>query len=92
VTHWLFNQRLSLSAQRCSDWPDGFRLYFHENGGRRANECLDVNLNVGRYALSVTLWQIGGWSRILRLIPDRRTAWGCCEGFRFGFCPTADRT
>lgn len=68
VTMWLFKQRLSLSAQRCPMWEKPL-LQAHNNGGRHANECFSCGAEIGYLALSLTLWRIGGWSRILKFLP-----------------------
>jgi hypothetical protein len=85
-TLWLFGDRLSLLALHCPDWPRGFRLYFHENGGRRRGECLDLNLSVGHVALAVTLWDMGAVSLLTRCIPAGPRG----LGFAFGFHPAED--
>lgn len=65
-TLWLFNDRLSFSAQYCPMWEKPmYKVY--ENGGREPNECLDVNLHFWKLAFSMTLWNIGKWSRLLRM-------------------------
>ena len=64
MTLWLFRQRLSLSAQWCPMWECPM-LQAHNNGGRFAHECFSGGIEIGYLALSLTLWRIGGWARIL---------------------------
>lgn len=51
-------------------WPRGFRLYFSENGGRRRDECLDININVARFHFEVTFWGMKRLGDLLRRLPD----------------------
>ncbi len=62
---WFFQQRLSLTAHWHSSWPAG-RIMLYENGGRSPNEVFDLNAHVGKLALSLTLWRIGGWSILMK--------------------------
>jgi hypothetical protein len=57
-----------LVANYCPNW-DHPKLAFHENGGRRAFECLDLNWSIWRMVFSITIYNIGGLSRALRFIP-----------------------
>jgi len=68
MTLWLFKQRLSLSAQWCPMWEKPM-LQVHNNGGRHAHECFDCGVEIGYLALSLTLWRIKGWFRVLRFLP-----------------------
>lgn len=68
ITIWLFDGRVSLSAHYLPQHPP--RIEISNNGGRRADEVLDVNARIGTLALSFTLWQIGAFWRIVRLLPD----------------------
>jgi hypothetical protein len=79
-TLWLFRDRLSLSAHYCPMWRRG-GLAFWDNGGRKENECLDLNACIGRWSLSLTLWQIRGWSRLLRFIPTGKNGRGLSLGW-----------
>lgn len=85
-TPWLLNGNVSLSARHCPTWPAGFRLFFHENGGRRRNECLDLNLNVGKWALSLTFWGMRGLPLLIGWIPSGPRG----RGFHFGRMPAVD--
>lgn len=79
-TIWFCDQRFSAYMQRCPDWRDGFRFYFHENGGRGPNECLDIGVNVGEWAFSFTVWRIGSLTRFLSMFPAG-------SGYSFGWMP-----
>jgi hypothetical protein len=68
ITLWLFKGRVSFSAHYLPQHPARFEL--SNNGGRRADELLDVNARIGKMALSFTLWQIGSFWRIVRFLPD----------------------
>jgi hypothetical protein len=68
ITIWLFRSRVCLNAHYLPQHPA--RLEISNNGGRRADECLDVNAHIGKLSLSFTLWQIGAFWRIVRLLPD----------------------
>lgn len=70
MTLWLFKQRLALSAQWCPTWERPL-LQAHDNGGRLAHECFDCGVEIGYLALSLTLWRIGAWARLLRFLPGR---------------------
>jgi hypothetical protein len=59
-----------LTANYCPGWETP-KLAFHENGGRQANECLDLNWSIWRMAFSVTICNLGGLSRVLRFIPTK---------------------
>lgn len=59
-----------LTAQYCRGWEYP-RLHFHENGGRKANECLDLNWAIWKMAFSITIYNLGSWSRILKYIPTK---------------------
>lgn len=64
---WLFNKRVSLSAGYYPTWEKP--LYdAWSNGGTQPNECFDFGVNFWRFCAHFTLWQVGGWSKVLRLI------------------------
>lgn len=70
VTVSLFRGRLSLNAGYYPMW-DKWQLSFHENGGRRAGDCLDITVEVGHVCLGVTIWGLGRLSRLVSWIPTR---------------------
>lgn len=67
---WLFNRRLTLSAGYYPMW-DTWKLSIGDNGGRQANECLDLNLNVWYFHAGLTVWGLGWLSWLTRWIPTR---------------------
>lgn len=75
MTLWLFNQRVTLSARYCPTW-DRPMYYLTDNGGRKPDECLDINLTIWRFAMSLTIWGIGGLSTVLRYMPRLRIGLG----------------
>lgn len=65
---WLFNDRLTLGMQHCPMWQRG-GLGFHDNRGRKPDEVFDITFFVGKVALCLTLWRIGRWHWLLKLLP-----------------------
>lgn len=78
---WLNRGNLCLGVGFYPTWPRGFRLYFHENGGRRRDECLDVSLQVWRLNFNVTIFGMKRLGDVLRFVPagPRR------RGFKVGW-------
>lgn len=77
---WLFKDRLTLNAQYCPKWQHG-GLCFHENGGRKASECLDMTLVLYKLNLGMTIWGLGRLSLLTRWIPCRRNGRGWVIGW-----------
>lgn len=50
------------------DWQRG-GLCYHDNGGRKANECYSATLVVGKRSFSILVYPIGHWRLILRFLP-----------------------
>lgn len=67
-TLWLFRMRLSFGASYYPTWKGKDRPFFNvrNNGGRESNECLDINGEVGLIGWSITLWQIGSLSWLIK--------------------------
>lgn len=79
---WLLNDRLLFSIHHCPLWQRG-GLHFHENGGRTADQCLDITLVIGRTNYGMTIWRLGRLSWFTRRIPAPRARWG----YSFGIPP-----
>ena len=73
-----------LAADFYPTWPGGFRLYFHENGGRLRGECLDASVQVWRFNFNLTVFDLARLSLLTRWLPTRHNGHRL-EGFRFGW-------
>lgn len=69
MTLWLFKQRVSVGCVYGRYWESPV-FSISNNGGRLADECFDLNVNLWRLGFSFTLWHIGAWSKLLRYLPD----------------------
>jgi hypothetical protein len=85
TTLWLFHDRLSLGWQHCSMWRRG-GLCFHENGGRKSGECLDMTFVVRKFSFGVTIWGLGKLSWITRWLPAPKRS-----GYTVGWLPIGAR-
>lgn len=67
-TLWMFKYRFSISVGHYPTWHGKKRRFIsvRNNGGRKADECLDINWEVGTIGGAITLWQIGVFEKILR--------------------------
>lgn len=74
-----YKLQVFLSADFYPTWPGGFRLYFHENGGRARGECLDASVQVWRFNFNLTVFNLRWLSLLTRWLPT------CPRGFRFGW-------
>jgi hypothetical protein len=74
-----------LTANYCPSWPQG-RFTFHENGGRKRGECLDLNLTIGRVIFSIVWFNLRWLPALLRFVPTKPKS-----GFSFGFFPSSER-
>ena len=54
---------------------------FHENGGRKDHECLDMSLIIGKRIFNMTIWNLGKSAKIIRYIPRAKGGRGFCIGF-----------
>ena len=69
-TLWMFNNRISFSIVYGKYWEKPI-YSIHNNGGRKANECLDIDINIHRLAFSMVLWNIGKFAKILKYFPSK---------------------
>ena len=52
-------------------------LCFHENGGRRQGECLDMTVNVWKFSFTLTVWGLPVHIKI----PLQKNGRGFCVGW-----------
>lgn len=55
---------------------------FRENGGRYADECLDMTIDVWKVTCTCTMWGLGRLSVLTRYLPRPRRG-----GYRIGWLP-----
>jgi hypothetical protein len=79
VTLW--NGEIFLEAGHYPMWPDGFRLYAFENGGRRQGECLSLSLNIGKFHLNVTTFNMRWLPLLIGWVPDGKRGRGHAIGW-----------
>lgn len=60
-------------------WQRG-GLCFHENGGRKSYECLDMTLVVWKFTLNLTIWNLGKVAPFMRFLPRHKSGRGYCIG------------
>lgn len=80
---WWIAPRITLCLGYYPLWRR-FRLAIYENGGRQADEALDINWQAWRFTGSLTIWGLGRLSWLTRRLPAGPRG----RGYTLGWLPS----